>query len=87
LLEGDGSEYCKGEKGKVKISLPGYGKEDVTLSIEGSYLVVKTKDGKHERSLKLSSRVDTDGISAEMRHGLLMISLPEKSVSKGIEIK
>lgn len=88
----------------LTVELPGLTKKDIKLDIEERILkisVEKTSDAdvnflrkefnydKASRQFKLSNAVDTSSIDAEMKDGLLKISLAKKPafVPKDIKIK
>ena len=100
----------EGEKYVMESELPGFEKEDISIDVKDSYLVIsaehstnndeKDENGKYIRrersygSYKRSfdiSDVNSDGISAEYKNGILTIELPKKKpqepVSKRLEIK
>lgn len=99
-----------GDKFVMESELPGFEKEDITLDINGGYLVIsaehktesenKDEDGKYirrertfgsyKRSFDLTD-IDTEGMSAEYKNGILKIDLPKKKPEtltvKRLEIK
>jgi HSP20 family molecular chaperone IbpA len=75
----------------VKIELPGVKSTDVSITVEGRLLKVtgKSRHGKEfTYTYSLRSDVDDGAITAEMKDGLLSVSLPKKpeSLPKKIEI-
>ena len=85
----------------VVADLPGVAKEDVDVRVENNVLTLKGKAGpisSHEpqyreyhllsffRQFQLSDAVDQERIKAEMRHGVLMLSLPKKEQAKPKQI-
>ncbi|GAB4834177.1 hypothetical protein Ancab_032442 [Ancistrocladus abbreviatus] len=72
----------------LKLDMPGLGKEDVKICVEGKTLVIKgegEKDTGDEQSRRrYSTRIDLapdlykiDGIKAEMRNGVLKVTIPK----------
>ena len=74
-----------------EIELAGFSKKDITIGIVDDTLTVtaKNKERQKEFKLYLNSLVSEDHISAELKYGLLKLTLPKKTVSEGrqIEIK
>ncbi|XP_044504489.1 heat shock 22 kDa protein, mitochondrial-like [Mangifera indica] len=73
---------------KLRIDMPGLGKEDVNVSVEQSTLVIKgegAKEADDEESIRrYTSRIDlpekmykTDEIKAEMKNGVLKVVVPK----------
>ncbi len=89
----------------LSLELPGISKSDIKLDIEGRLLTItvdKAKDedsvdymrrefnyAKASRKFKLSNAVDTSDITAEMKEGILIVTLAKKPafVPKDIKIK
>ncbi|KAL9409457.1 hypothetical protein AB3S75_047786 [Citrus x aurantiifolia] len=72
----------------LSIDMPGLGKEDVSVSLEQNTLVIKGKGGKEygdeENARRYISRIElpekifkTDQIKAEMKKGVLKLTLPK----------
>ncbi len=99
----------KGEKYVMESELPGFEKEDISIDIKDSYLVISAErrntDEKNDsdkyirrersyssykRSFDISD-VNTEGINAEYKNGVLTIELPKKKqeepITKRLEIK
>jgi HSP20 family protein len=75
----------------VKIELPGVKATDVSVSVDGRTLKVvgKSRHGKDfNYTYTLRSDVDENSIKAQLRDGLLTVSLPKKAESslKKIEV-
>jgi hypothetical protein len=51
---------------ELKLILPGWGKEDISVSIDSGFLVVK-KEGEFSRTYSISPRADPEKVSAEMK--------------------
>ena len=80
------------ESGDVFISeleLPGFAKKDIKLQITDDILTVSAKNKEREKQFKLflNNLVSEDHISAELKNGLLKITLPKKTVSEGREVE
>jgi len=73
--------------GKLRVVLSGYGREDVKVFIDGNVLKVETLDGKKRMVYSLPSRADPESVGAEMRHGVLTVSIGEKEVTREIVVK
>ena len=72
----------------IKVLVPGYGKEDLTITLEGNYLLVKSDDGGVCLKYRLAKSVDVDTIDAKCDKGILEIVLKDKqSEVKTITIK
>lgn len=85
---------CVADTGDVyvaEIELAGFSKKDITINIiDGMVeLEAKNKDRSQKFKLHLNDLVAEDHVSAEMKNGLLKLTLPKKTVSEArkIEIK
>tara|TARA_B100000519_G_scaffold169539_1_gene154781 strand:+ start:2339 stop:2674 length:336 start_codon:yes stop_codon:yes gene_type:complete len=85
---------CVADTGDVyvaEIELAGFSKKDITIDIiDGMVeLEAKNKDRSQKFKLHLNDLVAEDHVSAEMKNGLLKLTLPKKTVSEArkIEIK
>lgn len=80
---------------EVRLGVPGYSKEDIKVAVENGALVVRAKHDTEGRSstfttaLALPEGVDSELIQAEMKNGLLRLTIPkpESHKPKEIEIK
>jgi HSP20 family protein len=75
---------------RIEMSLPGYRKQELSMSVEKGYLTVTSNpvsDGrifgsqKFNKRFRIPSQVDTDSISAEYKDGVLVISIPKSRTS------
>jgi HSP20 family protein len=94
--------FAKSDRWEISLSLPGYLKEDIRLSVENNLLKItgsaEAKNEKYnrkewsldsfEQSFRLPENVNETNIEAEMKNGILSIFLykSEPNVSK-IDIK
>lgn len=70
----------------LRISLPGFAKSDVSITVEQGILKVKAE--KDEDKFSYSSVIGQDVVSAKMENGLLEISFKEREKDiKKIDIK
>jgi HSP20 family molecular chaperone IbpA len=74
---------------EFKFNLAGYGKEEVGVKGENSYLVVysKRKDDKWSKRLYVSHYHDLSKTSAKMKNGLLKVKIPLKAGKNANDIK
>ncbi len=82
----------------LEIPLPGFKKDEISLTIENNHLVLnakkeegseeenvsddQTSDKFNERIMELSQNIDQDKISANLEDGILKIRLPQKPVKE-----
>ena len=85
---------CVADTGDVyvaEVELAGFSKKDINISIVDGVveLEAKNKDRSQKFKLHLNDLVSEDHVAAEMKNGLLKLTLPKKTVSeaKQIEIK
>lgn len=72
---------------RLRIDMPGLGKENVRVSVEQNTLIIQgegEKEGEDEEARRYSSRIDlpegrykTDQIKAEMKNGVLKVVVPK----------
>ena len=78
----------------VEMALPGYDKKDIKLSTKDNSLTIESSEHDEwkrsfSKSFQFPSDVDTSKISAEMKNGILTITLnkAEQTKTKTINIK
>lgn len=80
----------------IQIPFPGYSKEDIKVSIEGNLLTISADIKEEEQTYfrksfdkvyRLYEQIDADQVSAEMKNGLLTITIHKKERSTNIDIK
>ena len=74
-----------------EIELAGFAKEDIKISATNEHLTIKAKNSKRQKDLKLNlyGAVSLESITCVNENGLLIITMPKKSVSeeRKIEVK
>ncbi|MBN2598124.1 Hsp20/alpha crystallin family protein [Labilibaculum sp.] len=85
------------EKFVIEMLIPGFAKKDVAIRVEDGFLKITAKmeevadrtylrkefsATKLERTFKLSEGIDQESISAEVRDGILFVSLPKSKVEE-----
>ena len=74
-----------------EFELAGFCKKDITIRIAEDIATVTAKNKQRQREFKLylNNLVSEDHITAELKYGLLKLTLPKKTVSEGrqVEIK
>ena len=74
-----------------EFELAGFCKKDITIRIADDTVTVaaKNKERQKEFKLYLNGQVSEDHITAELKYGLLKLTLPKRSVSecRQVEIK
>ncbi len=60
----------------LKVDVPGFGPEDVGVEFEGRHLVVTF--GEKTKKFRVPQNADQDGTTAEVKNGLLTVTLPKK---------
>jgi len=83
---------CISDTGDVyvaEVELAGFSKKDVSIKIVDGLLELeaKNKDRSQKFKLHLNDLVSVDHISAEIKNGLLKLTLPKKSVAETKEIQ
>tara|TARA_R100001244_G_C5100144_1_gene118608 strand:+ start:201 stop:518 length:318 start_codon:yes stop_codon:yes gene_type:complete len=72
----------------VEVELPGFVKKDISINVDDNVLCVTAENKKRSKEFKLnlSNLVSEETISVKLENGLLLITLPKKTTSKGREI-
>lgn len=73
----------------VAVGVPGYGPEDLDVTLDGRTLTVRAERSERRSTLRREGRlyltvplpdeVDPDGVRAETRHGVLRIRVPKRA--------
>jgi HSP20 family molecular chaperone IbpA len=65
---------------RIEIQIPGYGPEDVQVTINGRVVEIKGTLGESSfnRMYDLSHNVDVEALKAKVDRGILTVSLPKK---------
>lgn len=77
---------------EIKLTLPGYEKEDLEISIHGDILTICTVDNisdtidEFKRTFQLMDDIDQDSCTAEIKAGILKISFKYKKQKKSKKI-
>jgi HSP20 family protein len=71
----------------IELDAPGFKREDISISVDNRMLTIEgTRKGRTSLSLKrvfsLPDEVETSSIAAQMRDGVLELSLPKKEQAK-----
>lgn len=84
---------------RMRFDMPGLSREDVKVSLEDDILVIKGEHKKEEEKqdswssrgyssyntqLQLPENCDKDNIKAELKNGVLYISIPKKKVERKV---
>jgi|TARA_B100001964_G_C14130567_1_gene552673 HSP20 family molecular chaperone IbpA len=77
-----------GDVYSAEVELPGFAKKDISIYVVDNTLCVTAKNKERSEKFKLHlwDLVSEDHISAELKYGLLNITLPKRTVSDGREI-
>ena len=83
---------CVADTGDVyvaEVELAGFSKKDINISIVDGVveLEAKNKDRSQKFKLHLNDLVAEDHISADLKNGLLRLTLPKKTVAEAREIQ
>ncbi len=69
---------------RLRLEIPGFSKEEVTLSAVGDELTIKavseTQDASYEKSLTLPDTIEREAISAKLENGILELTFPKAEV-------
>ena len=78
-----------GDVYNAEVELPGFAKKDISLLVVDNTLCVTAKNKERSEKFKLHlwDLVSEEHISAELKYGLLKITLPKRTVSDGREIQ
>jgi HSP20 family molecular chaperone IbpA len=64
---------------KINVIVPGFSKEQLSLTVKENTLCLKSKEGnKINKYWKIGNNDDIDKITAECKNGILTISIPAK---------
>ena len=80
----------KDGKYELKMDLPGYKKEDISIDVEDGYLTISAKHeeekerfyGECSRSFFVGEDIDTDEIKASFENGILSLEFPKVEPEK-----
>ena len=64
----------------AEVEVPGVAPEDVKVRLEGRAILVETPRG--NAYFTVGSRVDQDGVTATVKHGLLSLRVPKREARK-----
>jgi len=83
---------CVSDQGDVytaEVELAGFSKKDISIRISDGVLELdaKNKDRSQKFKLHLHHLVAEDHISADLKNGLLKLTLPKKTVAEAREIQ
>jgi len=80
---------CIIEDDTIKIKVPGFNKDTLTIEVEDRYLYIRGENGseKLEKTFLLPSTLSTDNVLASVADGLLSIRFESKNSRKKIQIK
>lgn len=77
----------------LEIPVPGFAQKDISVEVEGNYLVVSGEDNESywtddfTKKFKLPTEADSDAIKAKISDGILKISILKKKESLPKKIK
>lgn len=75
--------HCGENECVLKLVVPGYGKEDFNISVEGNELKIVVID-KYQKVYTLGEGIDVAAITAQCVNGILTITLPKKVEVKNV---
>lgn len=71
---------------RLRLEIPGFSKEQLSLDLADHELTVKAENPKteasYERTLTLPDVIEEDNISAKLEHGILELTFPKAKVEK-----
>jgi len=78
-----------GDVYKMELELAGFGKDDVKIKVLDDILYVNAKndDRSQKFRLRLNNSVSDKHIDAELKNGLLKLTLPKRAVAESLEIE
>jgi len=78
--------YKNGEY-ELKINVPGYGKEDLNLSVDNGSLTLISEDKKINQHIWLPKSIDVETLESSCEKGVLRVTGKTKEVKKLLQIK
>ena len=88
--------YCKSsikeesDKYSFSIEVPGYKKQDVSLKISGTYILIIAENelkGKFSKTLRLPKNIKKESATSKLEDGILYVSLPKQDGDESIDIE
>jgi len=84
-----GEIFCRSPKNEgnntiVEVEVPGVNPSDLRVKIEGKSLTVETPNDR--TYMTLGHRLDSDGATATLKHGLLTVTIPRRE-AKVVEVQ
>ena len=78
-----------GDVYKAEVELAGFCKKDLSISVTEGILEVKAenKDRSQDFKLHLNDLVSVEHITADLKHGLLQLTLPKRAVAESVKIE
>jgi len=72
-----------------EVELPGFSKGDIDITIKDKHLVLKALNDKRkrEKAIRLPEDIDGEKIAANLKNGMLTITIPKKVKGDGKRIK
>ena len=80
----------------ARVELPGIGKDDLSLDFEADLVTFYFNSGKsdengemicHERKLRVPEGIDASAIEADLKDGVLTLTMPKAPASKPVKIE